>query len=130
MNNENIKIYCELIENCNECVRLLILSQLAIDEGDLPLSQKYFLKVKDILESLTKDTFEEVKNLSKTKILDCDDYDISALNLAILLNNVCQSASILIGMESENQLDTIKESILQKLLKTLNSCIELYEALF
>ncbi len=130
MKSQNVKIYCELMENCNECARLLILSQLAIDDGDLPLSQKYFLQVKDILSTLVKDTFEEVKRLYNSNIFDNDDYDISTLNLACILNKICKSASILVDMEYNNQSETIKNSILYQLIKTLNACIELYEALF
>ena len=37
---ENIQIYEELIEGASESSKLLILSQLAIDDGDLALSQK------------------------------------------------------------------------------------------
>ena len=98
--NENIKMYCELIENANECSKLLILSQIAIDDGNLTLSQKYFLQVKDILNTLVNDTFNEIKELCSSPVLDSDDYDISSLNLASLLNDACHSAGTLVSMEN------------------------------
>ncbi len=128
--NENIKMYCELIENANECSKLLILSQIAIDDGDLTLSQKYFLQVKDILNTLVNDTFNEIKELCSSPVLDSDDYDISSLNLASLLNDACHSAGTLVSMENENETNSLKQAILTKLAKTLNACTELYNTLF
>lgn len=127
---ENIKIYEELIEAASESSKLLILSQLAIDDGDLAQSQKYFLQVKDILNTLKNDTFEEVKELLAEDITDSDDYDISSLNLACLLNDACKTAGILIGMELEQQPDAIKNVMLNKIAKTINACIELFDTLF
>ncbi len=128
--NKNIKTYCELIENANECSKLLILSQIAIDDGDLTLSQKYFLQVKDILNTLVGDTFNEIKELCSSPVLESDDYDISSLNLAALLSDACHSAGVLVSMENEEQSNSIKEAILTKLVKTLNACTELYSTLF
>lgn len=127
---ENIRIYEELIEAASESSKLLILSQLAIDDGDLALSQKYFLQVKDILNSLKNDTFEEIKELITDEISDSDDYDISSLNLACLLNDCCKTAGILIGMELDNQPDSIKNVMLHKIVKTINACTELFDTLF
>ena len=127
---ENIKIYEELIEAASESSKLLILSQLAIDDGDLAQSQKYFLQVKDILNTLKNDTFKEVKELLAEDITDSDDYDISSLNLACLLNDACKTAGILIGMELEQQPDAIKNVMLNKIAKTINACIELFDTLF
>lgn len=124
------KIYGELIENASHCTKLLILSQLAIDEGDLGLSQKYFLQVKDILNTLNKDTFLEVKELCSTEVTESDDYDISFLNLACLLSDATKTASTLLIMELEDQQNPIKNVMLIKLIKTLNACTELYETLF
>ena len=63
MSIENIKIYEELIENASECAKLLTQSQIALDDGDLALSQKYFLQVKSTLSALNLDTFNEIKSL-------------------------------------------------------------------
>ncbi|MBO5884832.1 MAG: hypothetical protein J6Q51_03450 [Clostridia bacterium] len=126
----NIMIYEELIEGASESSKLLILSQLAIDDGDLTLSQKYFLQVKDILNTLKNDTFEEIKELYNNEVLDSDDYDITSLNLAALLNDACKTASVLIGMEVEEQSQTLKAVMLEKLIKTLNACSELFDTLF
>ena len=127
---ENIKIYEELIEGASQSSKLLILSQLAIDDGDLALSQKYFLQVKDILNTLCNDTFVEIKELAQNEIQESDDYDISSLHLACLLNDACHSAGVLVGMELENQPDSLKNVILTKLIKTLNASQELFETLF
>ena len=127
---ENISIYEELIEGASQSSKLLILSQLAIDDGDLALSQKYFLEVKDILTTLNKDTFLEIKELCSNEVTESDDYDISSLHLACLLNDACHTAGVLIGMELENQPDTIKASILNKICKTINAISELFETLF
>lgn len=127
---ENIQIYEELIEGASESSKLLILSQLAIDDGDLALSQKYFLQVKDVLTTLKKDTFEEVKDLYPEYLTDSEDYDISSLHLACLLNDAIKTASILIGMEVEQQTDTLKNAMLNKLIKTINACTELFDTLF
>ena len=127
---EAVKIYGELLENASECSRLLILSQIALDDGDLALSQKYFLNVKDILNTLCNDTFNEVKELYNNQVLESADYDISSLNLACLLNDACKTASTLLIMELEDQNNPIKNAVLEKLIKILNACIELYETLF
>lgn len=129
--NNNIKTLCELTEGANECSKLLILSQLALDNGDLNNSQKYFLQTKDILKTLTSDTFNEIKELTNSNVLETVDYDISSLNLACLLNDGCYYASILIAMENEEDKNNlIKESVVTKLIKILNSCTELYNILF
>ncbi len=128
--NENIKVYAELIESANQCSKLLIQSQLSIENGDLALSQKQFLQVKDILNTLVNDTFNEIKELCHTPVVESDDYDISSLYLASLLNDSCHLAGVLISLENEEQTHSIKEAILTKLIKSLNACTELFFTLF
>ncbi len=127
---ENVKIYIELIENSAEASRLLTLSQMAIDDGDLTLSQKYFLQVKDILNTLNKDTFEEVKELANVSTDESEDYDISSLNLSCLLMSACKTATTLMDIELFDQSNPTKQALLTRLVKTLNACSELYGILF
>ena len=88
------------------------------------------MQVKDVLTTLKKDTFEEVKDLYPEYLTDSEDYDISSLHLACLLNDAIKTASILIGMEVEQQTDTLKNAMLNKLIKTINACTELFDTLF
>ena len=130
MSIENIKIYEELIENASECAKLLTQSQIALDDGDLALSQKYFLQVKSTLSALNLDTFNEIKSLCNEEIIESDDYDISSLNLACLLDDSVKTCGVLIGMELDDEKENIKQMMLSKLIKTLNAVSELFETLF
>lgn len=130
MTIENIKIYEELIENASECAKLLTQSQIALDDGDLALSQKYFLQVKSTLSALNLDTFNEIKSLCNEEITESDDYDISSLNLACLLDDAVKTCGVLIGMELDDEKENIKQMMLSKLIKTLNAVSELFETLF
>ena len=127
---EKIKIYLELIENTTEASKLLIASQVALDDGDLTLSQKYFLQVKDILNTLNGDTFEEVKELYSDPTDESEDYDISSLNLAQLLCVSAKTASTLLSIELDDQSNPTKSALENKLVKTLNACSELFGILF
>ena len=127
---ESIKIYLELVENTSEASRLLVLSQIALDDGDLVQSQKYFLQAKDILNTLTNDTFLEVKELLPNATEESEDYDITSLNLSCLLNSACKTATTLLGIDLEQQSSPVKQALLTKLVKTLNACTELYGILF
>ena len=127
---EKVKVYLELIENTSEASRLLIASQVALDDGDLALSQKYFLQVKDILNTLNGDTFEEVKQLYANPTEESEDYDISALNLAQLLCVSAKTASTLISIELDDMSNPTKSALENKLVKTLNACSELFGILF
>ena len=127
---EKIKIYLELIENTTEASKLLIASQVALDDGDLTLSQKYFLQVKDILNTLNGDTFDEVKELYSDPTDESEDYDISSLNLAQLLCVSAKTASTLLSIELDDQSNPTKSALENKLVKTLNACSELFGILF
>ena len=127
---EIVKIYLELIENTSEASRLLIASQVALDDGDLALSQKYFLQVKDILNTLNSDTFIEVKEMYKDCTDESEDYDISSLNLAELLCNASKVATTLLSIELDDQNNPTKSALENKLAKILNACSELFGILF
>ena len=124
------KIYLELLENTAEASKLLVCSQLALDDGDLSLSQKHFLQAKDILATLTNDTFKEVAELANDPTDECEDYDISQLNLASLLMGACKIASTLLDIDINNPTNPTKDALLTKLVTLLNACTELYGILF
>lgn len=130
MNKDLFLILSELLEVCSQSSKLLISSQLALDDGDIVLSQKHFKNAKDILNTAKNDCFEEIKEILNCNITESSDYDISSLNLAIVLNDVCHEISTLISMECENQTGTIREITCQKLIKNINACNELYDTLF
>lgn len=127
---EKVKVYLELIENTTEASRLLIASQAALDDGDLTLSQKYFLQVKDILNTLNGDTFKEVKELYNDATEESEDYDISSLNLAQLLCVSAKTASTLLSIELDDISNPTKSALENKLVKILNACSELSGILF
>ena len=127
---EKVKVYLELVENTSEASRLLIASQVALDDGDLALSQKYFLQVKDILNTLNGDIFEEVKELYDNITEESEDYDISSLNLAELLCTSAKIATTLLSFELYDQNNPTKSALENKLVKTLNAISELFGILF
>lgn len=123
------KTYIELIENLAECSKLLLKSQIAIDDGDIAQSQKLFLNVKDIMSTLVKDTFVEVYEMcgnNNEKV----DYDISSLNLAQLMCDGVKLATTLLDISLDGNTNPAKTALCEKLVSTLNSITELYEQLF
>ena len=121
----------ELISNCSHTAKLLIKSELALNDGELESCQKYTTDAAATMRVLVKDIFEEVSELFNLSIEDSADYDLpSSLELANQLNEICYNASTLQTMIVEEQPDNIKKIVYKTLSKHLEAATEIYNALF
>lgn len=121
----------ELISNCTHTAKLLIKSEMALNDGELETCQKYTADAASTMSVLVRDIFEEVIELFNLSVEDSADYDLpSSLELANQLNEVSYNAGVLTTMIIENQPDNIKKIVYKTLSKHLEAATEIYNALF
>ena len=121
----------ELISSASHTAKLLIKSEIALNDGDVTVCQKYTSDAASTMSVLVRDVFEETVEMFNLAIEDSADYDIpNALELSNQLNEIVYNASTLATMIIENQPDNIKKIVYKTLSKHLEAATEIYNSLF
>lgn len=121
----------ELISNASHTAKLLIKSEIALNDGDVTVCQKHTSEAAATMGVLFRDVFEETIEMFNLTLEDSADYDIpNALELANQLDEIVYNASTLSTMIIENQPDNIKKIVYKTLSKHLEAATEIYNALF
>ena len=131
MNEKLYKTLSELIEHSSHSSELLIAGEIALNDGDLELSQKYNIDAQNLLNTMVKDIFEETKqelNITSDKV---DDYDIATtLELAKQLAKLSNNAASYIGVVLDSQNSVILGIVSNKIITAINTVVEIYNAIF
>ncbi len=121
----------ELIENCGQISKLLISSEIAINDGDLALSQKSMVEAQALIKVMLEDVFLEVKEEFNIDNKDVFDYDIpTTLELVKFFNDAVYNAGVLINLLIDKGGEEIIKSIQTKIVKDLNTIEEIATAIF
>ena len=131
MNTELLTKLGEIIEHSGEAAKLIIASEVALNDGDLAASQKNTMKAIDMLKTMCGDVFVEV--LEEMEIQDdgqTSDLDPYALNLAYALSNICYNAGVLVNMILENEEERVVIISKTKLMHTIADAKSLFETLY
>ena len=128
---EEIKKLGELIENCGHLSKLLLTSEIAMNDGELELSQKNMKEAQRLVKVMLDDVFNEVAEMFEIECNDVLDYDLpTTLEMVKAMNDATYNAGILINLILDKSSETIIESVKIKILKALNAIDEMAQAIF
>lgn len=122
-------VMAELIETCAHACNAFIKAEMALNDGDLPLSQKYTKEGQTLVNALKKDTFIEVEELLSSSTEEVNDYDYpNSMELIKALNEINMSAGSYMAVE---HMEGVGRNIAVKnLTKAINTVKEIYDAMF
>ena len=121
----------ELASSASHTAKLLIKSEMALNDGEVDTCQKLTSEAAATMGVLVKDMFEETVEMFNLSVEDCVDYDLPcALELANQLSEIAYNANTLSTMLMENQPDNIKKIVYKTLSKHMETATEIYNALF
>ena len=128
---EEIKKLGELIENCGHLSKLLLTSEIAMNDGELELSQKNMKEAQRLVKVMLDDVFNEGAEMFEIECNDVLDYDLpTTLEMVKAMNDATYNAGILINLILDKSSETIIESVKIKILKALNAIDEMAQAIF
>lgn len=128
---EEIKKLGELVENCGHISKQLLASEIAMNDGDLALSQKNMMEAQSLVKVMLDDVFKEVIEMFEIENNETVDYDMpTALEMARVMNEAVYNAGVLINLILDNSSATIMDSVKLKLVKDLNTVDEIAQAIF
>lgn len=122
----------ELLQTSAHACKLLLSSEIAINDGEIADCQKYTKEAQDLVLFLTKDTFLEFEEkFETTDIKDISNYDIpSTLVLAKTLTNLQFNIGILLSFNDETQSGTLEKTTINNIQKDINTIKKLYNELY
>lgn len=122
----------ELLQTSAHACKLLLSSEIAINDGAIADCQKYTKEAQDLVLFLTKDTFLEFEEkFETTNIKDILSYDIpSTLVLAKTLTNLQFNIGILLSFNDETQSGTLEKTTINNIQKDINTIKKLYNELY
>lgn len=121
----------ELIEHSGHVAKLLISGEIALNEGELKLTQKYTKEASETLSVMTKDIFVEVRESLCVSSKDTNDYDIpTTLELVKQLAEIVYNTGVMLGIVVKNTNESIQKTVELKLLKSINTVEEIYNAIY
>lgn len=131
MDEKIYKVISELIEHSCHAGELLIGGEIALNDGNLEMSQKLNIDAQNLLNTMIKDIFEETRQILNTSCDKVDEYDLpNTLTLAQQLAKLSQNAASLIGVVLDKQNSVIQGIVTNKILTHINTIIEIYNSIF
>lgn len=124
---KNLELLSELLETSASACENFIISEIALNDGNVELSQKASRDGQQLLKTLIKDTFLEFKEEFDTVSTNCLDYDYpNNMELIKALNSITKNGGALLGCDDEK----IVKIIAEKLQQSINTAVEIYINLF
>ena len=122
----------ELLQTSAHACKLLLSSEIAINNGEIAECQKYTKEAQDLVGFLTKDTFLEYEEkFETTNVLDISSYELpSTLELAKALTNLQYNIGILLSFNDETQAGTLEKTTINQIQKDINTVKKLYNELY
>lgn len=131
MDEKEIKLLYEIIEHSQMVEKYIVLSEIAIGDGDLANCQKYTKQASSFLKTMTTDVFKEFFDIFKISLDEKNSYDIpSSLEICKNISNMCYNISVLLGVNLDNLGDSHIESILSKIARDINTIVDLYNQIY
>lgn len=131
MEEEKREVLIELLQNASHVAKLIISSEIAMNDGEIVSSQKYTKEAQSTLKTMVVDVFCEIEENFGVSYNESNDYDTaSMLELAKALTAASYDASVLLGLEGEQKNDALEGVIKKQLSKDIATIIEIYNAIF
>ena len=124
------KVFFEAIENTSYLARLILKSEIAMNDADVEGCQRYTKEAQNLLATLIKDVYEELAEEIDEPSDTVNDYDLATgLELATQLNTLIYDLSgLLLSQEEVNELILTKTK--QKIITDLNTIKEINNAIY
>lgn len=126
---KKIAILSELIEQSSEASKLIVSNAIAMDNGEIEPAQKYLKEATQLLTTMIKDTFIEVRDILTEVSNDEESYDFSTLDMAKLLSKVAFYGASLINCYINNFTGSVLANTEVKLMKCINATRSLVSAI-
>lgn len=124
---KNLELLSELLETSASACENFIISEIALNDGNVELSQKASKDGQQLLKTLIKDTFLQFKEEFNTVSAETLDYDYpNNMELIKALNSLSKNGGALLGTDD----DKIVKILAEKLQQSINTVIEIYTNLF
>ena len=131
MDTKKVKVLSELIEHSATVSKLLVTSEMALNNGDLNTSQKKNIEAQNLLKTMVKDIFAEAQDVLVVKLEGTDDYDIPCtMELIRILTMLSQNTANLIGILCDEEGGSVADIIAKKIVTNINTIIEIHNAIF
>ncbi len=118
----------ELLEASASACNNFIKSEIALNDGEVELSQKYSRDGQVLVKSMINDTFKEIQEEIGEADGETNDYDYpNNFELLRALNEITIHIG---GYLSAEEDENIKKIVGKKLSKTINTTKEIYLALY
>ncbi len=124
-------VISELIETCGHACNAFLKAEMALNDGDLQLSQKFTKEGQVLVNALKTDTFLEMKEFFVEQINEVNDYDYPcSMELIKALNEVNMNAGSYLAVHEEENGTIGKNIAIKNLLKSINTVVEIYTQMF
>lgn len=131
MDEKKLKLLYEIIEHSSMLNKILISSEIAMNDGNLLETQKQTKTAQELLKTMTKDTLKEFFDVFNIETKETNSFDIPS-NLAISQNisSLNYNIGICLGIALEKQSESIISKTLVKIAKDINTIVLLYNSLY
>lgn len=120
----------ELIEFASVASTHFVKSEIYLNDGSLTESQGETKKAQELMNSLLKDVFVEIKE-DFEDINDVNDYDYpNVMELIKSLNDIAVYGARLLSLDFEEDSESMKQIVAKKLIVSVNTATEIYTALY
>lgn len=124
---KNLSLLSELLESSSTACELFIKSEIALNDGEIEICQKFSKEGQQLLKTLISDTFIEFREFYGLDVQECLDYDYpNNMELIKSLTILSKFIGGLIGSDDEK----IEIMYAKKVIKALNTIKEIYIALY
>lgn len=129
--NEIIIKIGELVEQTGHAIKLLVSSEIAINDGDIASSQKFTREVRSLLSVMVRDIFVEISENFLIHDDELNDYDMPCtLELVKQLAEVQYSAGVYVGIVTGDTGEDTRKIVETKLQRAMNTTIEIVSAIY
>ncbi len=124
---KNLSLLSELLESSSTACELFIKSEIALNDGEIEICQKFSKEGQQLLKTLISDTFIEFNEFYDLDIQECLDYDYpNNMELIKSLTILSKFIGGLIGSDDEK----IEIMYAKNVIKSINTVKEIYIALY
>lgn len=129
--NEHFSLLTELVSHSAHVGKLLISSEIAMNDSNLQESMKYTKEAQGLLKTMKSDVFEEFNEAFNTQNANSYDYDIpTPLELSKCLFSLQFNCGSLMSLLSENKTGTLANNLTNQIASDIATILEIYTAIY
>ena len=123
------KILFELIQNTGYISKLILSSEIAMNDGDIETCQKYTKEAQSMLKTCINDNFEEYLSIIKNKVEDCNEYDLpTAIELSKQIACLQYEIGNFLLLDCSNK--NLESLVEMKINKAINTIIHIFNEIY